>query len=123
MGRLIVFFLLILKHGLLANGVDVGYSESRRHTASLPIAWLHLSYQVLLEAIGTLALLTIVCLCLQTATLWRWETMVIAEVLGQIVAWGAERRADIDSGFSRHVIAELSFLGLYCLLVIALYPF
>jgi len=122
MGRLIVFLFLLMKHAFFANGVDVGYSVSR-HQHSHILAWYYLSYQILLEAMGSLMLLGFIYLSLRSYQLWRWETFMLAEGMGQALAWGMERRAKIDRLFATHVTAELSFLALYAILTIVLYPF
>lgn len=124
MNFVIVFFLFLGKHAWLSNVVDVGYTESRRHH-SLAVCWMHLSYQILMESVGTLVLMALVFAFTYSHVhlLWHWETFIIAECLGMVLTWSVEKRANYSNLFLSHVLAELAFLGLYATLIVALYPF
>jgi hypothetical protein len=131
MAQLNLFLFLFAKHGLLANKVDIGYSEARgRHT--LAVCWLYLCYQLLTEALGSFFILG-GCVLLGLVThqgtfqtvhhIWRWETFLLAEMFGQILAWAYERHAPMQRLLLAHLTAELSFLALYAMLAALLYPF
>jgi hypothetical protein len=124
MYRLIVFFLFLVKHAVFSNLIDIGYTESRRHH-TLPVCWMFLCYQILLETIGTLFLLGLITLCTWSEPhhLWRWESFIMAEALGMMLTWFVEKQASYSNLFLSHVLAELSFLGLYAIFILALYPF
>jgi hypothetical protein len=123
MSQLIVFFLFQVKHALLSNIVDVGYSESRSKHHTLAVRWLFLSHQMLLEAIGSIFLIGGVMLVTSGHSLWRIETMLLAEAMGQVIIWSLESRATYSNMLTVHVLSELSFTALYILLVAACYPF
>jgi hypothetical protein len=123
MSQLIVFFLFQVKHAILSNLVDIGYSESRSKHHSVAVRWLFLSHQMLIEAIVSLILIFGVILFTSNHALWRAETMLIAEAMGQVIIWALEQRADYSNMLSVHVLSELSFTALYLLLIAACYPF
>lgn len=124
MSHVAVFLLFVAKHYVLANVIDFGYSESRRQYRTLSQAWLYLTYQLLLEAFATLALLGIILLVdrLPLRVGW-WETFLVLEAFGGITSWVSERRATYDNAICTHVLAELSVVFLYTFLVYACYPF
>lgn len=124
MSQVTVFLFFLVKHYLLANIVDVGYSESRREHRTLPQAWLYLTYQLLLEAFISLVLMFLIGL-FDGAPLyvWRWETFLILEAFGGVTSWISERKANYDNAISTHVLAELAVIFLYMFLVYACFPF
>lgn len=122
MSHVTVFLLFLVKHYVLSNLVDLGYSESRRRHHTLSQAWLYLTYQLLLEAVVTVALLfTIDLVTGSDLHLWRWETFVVLEAFGGVTSWVSERRSSYENAISRHVLAELSLIFLYVFTVYACY--
>lgn len=122
MSHVSVFLLLLAKHYVLANLIDLGYSESRRRYHTLSQAWLYLTYQLLLEAVLTVVLLLVITLATGVKLhLWQWEAFVVLEAFGGVTSWIYERRSNYENAISRHVLAELALIFLYIVMVYACY--
>lgn len=113
MNWLIIFALLWLKHGLLANVLDWGYSASRHEPA--PHYLLSLTRQLILEALLTVCILSRVSPGITFAIL-------VAEMLVQALTCLVERRATVYQQLQYHLLCEIALIVTYFALVLLL-PF
>lgn len=104
----LLFALLIVKHFVVSNVFDLGYSDARRrvaHTYWRPLL-LHLSIEALLTA----------------AVFWYLAPLSLAlaltaEALVQITLCIAERRAPMAAILRTHILCEVVLLFSYATLV------
>jgi hypothetical protein len=104
----LLFGLLIVKHFVISNALDVGYSEARRRTAPNyhKALMLHVSAEALLTA-GVFWYLAPVSLALALAV----------EAVVQVAVCLMERKAPIEAILRTHVLCEVVLLVCYAALV------
>lgn len=108
---LIIFLLLWVKHGVLANLIDWGYSASRRVTG--PWFVVPLARHLVLEAMLT------ACIVSQLSTTMA-VLIMLAELLVQVLGCIVERRATLYVQLQYHMWCEVALVLTYAGLVLLL---
>lgn len=115
MSFLIIFALLAIKHAILTNTIDIGYSESRSTRVRGWRVALALAKHLGLEAAASL-------LILRHSSLSYIELFVGLEAMGQLACCLIERRSPPQRLLKVHLICEASYLLYLIVLVILLRP-
>lgn len=109
MSALTLLGLLLLKHGLLAHVVDVGYSRARRPNQTYRAVWLLL--HVTLECFVT------GCVLYAFDHSFTW-VFVGLETVAHLSSCWLERNAPINRLLWAHLYSELWVVLLYCVIVV-----
>lgn len=108
MSHLILFVVLWLKHGILANALDWGYTSSRQKSFPRYVASLagHVTVELLLT------------LCVTSTLPWTQTLpLLFAEGWVQVMSCLVERQAGLYQLLRYHLICELTLVGVYLCLV------